>query len=272
VIPDDQLPRKFLNGMTKPGHDLRGAGSRISRFFGGRVAKPLSHTKPERGLLVPDDDLEVTPASVDVFYDESKAAHEVMDQVLVRYRTNTGAALALATGAATFFGFSTSPKGLFFAFSLFSYAVAALVAIAIYWPAAMSVNVAHDVGNRFTKQPPLLSTKLKYDLAKSHQEAIQKSRRQIGKPWGLANKFRILLSATSLVVVFAGFNSYLESRHPTATQPTHIVVDPIHIAVDPMHVAVDPMHIAVDPTHISIDPTCTVVIDPTHIDTSKDGK
>lgn len=54
------------------------------------------------------------PSAVEIFYDESKAARDVMDQILIRYRTNTTAVLALATGAATFFGFSNSPKGLFF--------------------------------------------------------------------------------------------------------------------------------------------------------------
>ena len=136
----------------------------------------------------------------------------------------------------------------------------------------MRVNVAHDVEDRLKKQPALISTKLRYDLADSHQEAIQKTASTNREAVGPGKQVQGSALATSLVVVFAGFNSYLESRHPTATQPTHVVVDPIHIAVDPMHVAVDPMHIAVDPTHISIDPTCTVVIDPTHIDTGKDGK
>ena len=61
----------------------------------------------------PDDEAAMYPTSVEIFYDESKAAREVMDELLVRYRTNTTAVLALATGAATFFGFSSSPKGLF---------------------------------------------------------------------------------------------------------------------------------------------------------------
>jgi len=200
----------------------------------------------------------VSPASVAIFYEESKTAHDVMDQVLVRYRTNTGAALALATGAATFFGFSNSPKGLFFAFALFFYGVAALAAIAIYWPAALRVNVAHDVGARFAKQPPLVSTKLQFDLAESHQEAIEKSRIQVGRRWGLANKFRILLAATSLLVVSAGINSYLESRRQTAIQPTHIIVDANQIVTHPIRVSIDPTH--------------TVVIDPIQTDIGKAAK
>ena len=51
------------------------------------------------------------PSAVEIFYDESKAARDVMDQLLIRYRTNTTAVLALATGAATFFGFSNKSEG-----------------------------------------------------------------------------------------------------------------------------------------------------------------
>ena len=69
------------------------------------------------------------------------------------------------------------------------------------------------------------STKLRFDLARGHQQAITQSIKLVGGWRGQANKFRILLLATSLVVIFAGVNGYLESKHPTETQPTHIVID-----------------------------------------------
>ena len=55
-----------------------------------------------------------------------------MDELLSRHRTNTTTVLALATGAATFSGFSNSPKGVFFVLSLGAYAVATFLAVAIY--------------------------------------------------------------------------------------------------------------------------------------------
>lgn len=79
-----------------------------------------------------------------------------MDDLRVKYRGNTTIVLALATGAATFFGFSDSPKALFFALSMVSYGFGALLAVSIYWPKAWRVNVAHDVadGMKTTTIPP----------------------------------------------------------------------------------------------------------------------
>lgn len=172
-----------------------------------------------------DDEPEVYPSSVEIFYNESKTARDAVDQLLLRYRTNTTAVLALATGAATFFGFASSPKGAFFIASLVSYGVATLLAVAIYWPSPWRVNVAYDVEERLEKPPPLRSTKLRWDLARGHQLAIAENTKLIDGWHGQASKFRVLLLATSLVVILAGVNSYLGSQSPTTTQPTHIVID-----------------------------------------------
>jgi hypothetical protein len=172
-----------------------------------------------------DDEPQVYPSTVEIFYDESKAARDVMDQLLLRYRTNTTAVLALATGAATFFGFANSPKGPFFIASLVSYGVATLLAVAIYWPSSWRVNVAYDVENRLSKSPPMGPTALRWDLARGHQQAIAQSIALVGGWRGQASKFRVLLLATSLVVIFAGVNSYLGSQHATTIEPTHIVID-----------------------------------------------
>jgi hypothetical protein len=98
-----------------------------------------------------------------------------MDQLLIRFRTNTTAVLALATGAATFFGFSNSPKGLFFVLSLISYAIAALFAAAIYWPKQWRVNAAYNVADTLSESPLTTAMKLRWDLALSHQQAIAES-------------------------------------------------------------------------------------------------
>jgi len=201
---------------------------------------------------VSEDKLQAYPSSVGIFYDESKAARDVMDQLLIRFRTNTTAVLALATGAATFFGFSNSPKGWFYLLSLVCYALAAVLAAAIYWPKPWRVNVAYDVEKTLSKSPPTTSMKLRWDLALGHQQAIAESLKLVGGWRGQATKFRILVLATSLVVIFAGVNSYLGSKHPATTPPTHIVIDPTHIVTDPIHITTDPSHIVMDPTHIDI--------------------
>ena len=189
------------------------------------------------------------PSAVEIFYEESKAARGAMDELLIRYRTNTTAVLALATGAATFFGFSNNPKGLFFVLSLISYAIAALFAAAIYWPKSWRVNAAYNVAKTLSKAPPTpksppttTAMKLRWDLALSHQEAIAESLKLVGERTvrlprridrvtpqrvkqvissitGQAIKFKILVVATAFVVIFAGVNSYLASQHPPTTPP-----------------------------------------------------
>ena len=86
------------------------------------------------------------------------------------------------------------------------------------------MNVAHDVADELQKKtlPP---TKLRWNLALGHQAAIAQSIKLVQGWRGQAAKFRVLLLATSLVVIFAGTNVYLESRAPHAVQPTHIVID-----------------------------------------------
>ena len=186
---------------------------------------------PRRGSVVSDDELDADhPSSVEILYDESKAAVNVIEQVLIRYRTNTTAVLALGTGAATFFGFSNSPKGLFFLLSLVSYAVGVLVAGAIYlpkrwwWRNVLFRVVTDNLSDSLSESPPT-TPKLRRDLASGYKQAITaglKLRMAQGR------KFRILLFATMCVVLFAGYDSYLASQHPTTTPPTHIVMDPTH--------------------------------------------
>jgi hypothetical protein len=234
--------------------------------------------------VVSDDDLDAYPSSVEIFYDESKAARDAMDQLLIRYRTNTTAVLALATGAATFFGFSNNSKGLFFLLAIVCYAVAAIFATAIYWPKPWRVNVAYNVADTLSKSPPTAPMKLRWDLALGHQQAIAESLKLVGgrtvhaprwvsrltprwasqrtPRWvsrvassitGQATKFRILVLATASVVIFAGVNSYVASRQPATTPPpVHIVIDPMHIETDRIHVTMDPSHIVIDPTHVDI--------------------
>ncbi|WP_131829155.1 hypothetical protein [Mycobacterium numidiamassiliense] len=142
-------------------------------------------------------------------YDESKAAVDVLDQLLIRYRTNTTAVLALGTGAATFFGFSDSPKGLFFLLSLVSYAVGVGVAVRIYWPRRWRDDIYHVLEDSLRKSPPPASMELRRDLARHYQQAIARGLElRTRRAW----EFRILLFATACVVIFAGINSYCASQ------------------------------------------------------------
>lgn len=162
--------------------------------------------------------------SVKLFYEESKAARTVMDELLIRYRTNTTAVLALATGAATFFGFSDSPKGPFFIASLVAYGLATFLAIAIYWPTRWRVNAVYDAA-AVLQSKTVSPTKMYWDLALGHQQAIEASMRLVESRFGRAARFRALLFATSLVVIFAGVNVYQQSQFPDISTPTRIVIE-----------------------------------------------
>jgi hypothetical protein len=267
-------PRLMCRSTGEPPRRASSSAWRLGRG-GGLAIRSHANLQPRRGSVVSDDELEAYPSSVGIFYDESKAARDAMDQLLIRYRTNTTAVLALATGAATFFGFSDSPKGLFFLLSIVSYAVAALFATAIYWPKPWRVNAAYNVADTLSKSPPRPPMKLRWDLALSHQQAIAESLKVVGgrtvlaprwvsrvtPRWvcraassltGQAMKFRVLVLATASVVIFAGVNSYLASQPPPRTPPTHIVIEPTHIDTDRIHITVDPSYIVMDPTHVGI--------------------
>lgn len=90
------------------------------------------------------------PEAVELFYEESKAAREALDATLKEYRSNTTTALALATGAAAFFGFEDSGKGIFFVLALVAYGIAALLAVAVFWPHGWLMNPASDFAQRLT--------------------------------------------------------------------------------------------------------------------------
>ncbi|MGU3500895.1 hypothetical protein [Mycobacterium sp. C31M] len=163
--------------------------------------------------------------SVELFYEESKAAREVMDKLLATYRTNTTTVLALATGAATFFGLSDSPKGIFFIFSMVAYGIGSLVAVTIYWPQAWRVNVAHDAAEGLVANE-IVPMRMHWNLALGHQEAIGETIRLIDGKWGVAVKFRLLLLATASVVLLAGLNVYQASQQqPAPDEPTRVIIE-----------------------------------------------
>jgi hypothetical protein len=92
--------------------------------------------------------MKIYPDTAKLFFEESGKARTWIDDLLKQYRTNTTAVLALATGAATFFGFENSAKGWWFAAAIAAYAGAALLSASILWPRNWAYNVAHDMHRR----------------------------------------------------------------------------------------------------------------------------
>jgi hypothetical protein len=162
------------------------------------------------------------PETVAVFYQESKAAREGLDDVIKQYRTNTTAVLALATGAATFFGLEQSVKGPFYVAALAAYGVAVLVAAMIYLPWSWVRNAAHDMGDALTDPAvgPISVAKAHFDLALAHQEGFRKNLTSIVK---VSRLYRVLLAMTALVIILAGVNTTQEE--PDAPdEPTRVIL------------------------------------------------
>jgi hypothetical protein len=162
------------------------------------------------------------PETVAVFYEESKAARLGLDEVIRQYRTNTTAVLALATGAATFFGLDQSVKGPFYVAALVAYGLAVLVGATIYLPWSWVRNAAHDMGDALldSAAPPMPVAKAHFDLAIAHQLGFTKNLRSIVK---VSRLYRLLLALTALVIMLAGVNTTQEEPD-TPDEPTRVIV------------------------------------------------
>jgi hypothetical protein len=161
------------------------------------------------------------PETVELFYEESKAARQGLDEVIRQYRTNTTAVVALATGAATFFGLEQSVKGPFYVAALIAYALAVLVGATIYLPWSWVRNAAHDMGDALLgTAPPMPITKAHFDLAMAHQLGFSKNLKSIVK---VSRLYRVLLALTALVIILAGVNTTQEA--PDAPdEPTRVIL------------------------------------------------
>ncbi len=140
--------------------------------------------------------------SIDILYNESKSALDAIDQLLIRYRTNATAVLALGTGATALFGFSNAPKCLWFAATLSCYALGVIAALLIYAPRGWRDDIYDFLhANMHSKEPP---EKLQEGLVAAYQKAIKRGRDL--RVWRAA-EFMVLLAATAGVVIFAGIDS-----------------------------------------------------------------
>jgi hypothetical protein len=169
--------------------------------------------------------VELNKDAVKVFYEEAKEASQSVDAALDRFRDNTTKVLALATGAAAFFGFEDSEKsGLFFA-ALAAYAVAVLMALLIYWPKRWLVNVSGDLGDALVvpRANPVSATKVYLDLGRNYQTAHKENIHQIRRKFGISDRFQLLVVFTALVVIFGGWNAAVNPKQ-SSNEPTRIEI------------------------------------------------
>lgn len=163
----------------------------------------------------------VHPDTVELFFTESKNASDELGDALKNYRSNVVTVLAVATGAAAFFGFDKSSKGVFYALALGAYAAAALAAIPILWPFEWKTNPASDFKAALADQPGMIKTKAQYDLAVAYQAIWQHNEKLIRS---ISRWFQITTLLAVAVVLLAGINATVQ--HPAVPdKPTHIVID-----------------------------------------------
>lgn len=163
----------------------------------------------------------VHPDTVELFFTESKSASDELADALKSYRSNVVTVLAVATGAAAFFGFDKSSKGTYYVLALIAYGLAALAAIPILWPKGWMMNPASDFEDALATDPGMIKTKAQYDLAVGYQKAWSNNHEVIRS---ISRWFEVTIMLVVAVVVLAGINSTVQ--HPAVPdKPTHIVID-----------------------------------------------
>lgn len=167
---------------------------------------------------------EVFLDTLKLYYEESKVAREKVEGLVQKYRSNTSTLLALATASAAFFGFSQGPRQqVWYVVALAGYGIAVAVAFWIYAPASIMSNVAYDTQEALFTADALTPSEIYYAYAVAHQEAIKYAQNDVMKTFGVANRFRLLISAVAVLVIAASLSVALGSPQPT--HPTHIVID-----------------------------------------------
>ncbi len=169
--------------------------------------------------------MEVDTEAVKTFYEESKAAKEKMDDLLKQYRSNTTVTLTFATAAATFFGFSDSPKGAAFVAALAAYGVGVILALSIYAPITWYYNLAHDFEDNISGLTP---EKMYYDLGVGYQKAFNQARSKLAGdgrwPPAISTRFLALVVAAALTVILAGIN-VATAGAPAPDPPTRVIIE-----------------------------------------------
>jgi hypothetical protein len=179
------------------------------------------HRQKTRGALMG----RVCPETVKLYYEESKAARAQVEALLDKYRTNTSTLLALASAAIAFFGFSTGPRQpVCYWISIAFYGLAVAVSFLIFVPIPTKVNVAYNTAGALAgPAAPIIPTKLYYDYAVGHQNAINHALKIVDGKFGIATRFRALIIAVAVLIVSASLSVALGTERPP--NPTHVIVD-----------------------------------------------
>lgn len=169
-----------------------------------------------------DVDLE----TVKLYREESKAARDKVEGLLDKYRANTSTLLALATAAVAFFGFADGPRDkTWYLIAVIAYIVAVGIAIWIYKPTQVSVNVANDTRDAIFADVdhPFTPQEINYAYAVAHQNAIAEGIATVAGRFGLAHRFIALIVAIAVLVVAASLSVTFGSSAPTPA--THVVIE-----------------------------------------------
>lgn len=156
----------------------------------------------------------------------------VLDQAVgnvTTIRTNVTTILAFGTGAAAFFGLSGTQKHWPYAVSLVCYGLASLVALGVYIPIHLKLNVVMGLGTAIKADPkadPISLNDALGQITSDRQTAIAAVGTHLndGRLRGLGGRLVLVLVLVAASVLFAGANLLLPNSSSPAT-PTHIVID-----------------------------------------------
>lgn len=130
----------------------------------------------------------------------------------------------MSTAAAAFFGFSTGARqAVFHWIAIGSYLLAVTMAVLIFKPVPMKINVAHDTARELFVPPSMTPTQIYYEYACDRQDAILHAGAIMDGKLGIATRFRTLIAAIAVLIVSASLIVVLGSEQPVS--PTHVIVE-----------------------------------------------
>ncbi|KQU55495.1 hypothetical protein ASG84_22100 [Rhodococcus sp. Leaf278] len=163
------------------------------------------------------------PETVELFYNESKSAADEIKAVIPSFRTNATVVLAIATGAAAFFGFDDASKQPILAYlALGSYAAAAVAAACIFLPKTVAYNVgrtSYDYVYPSDRNNVPAKGDLQLDYARQWQSGITATAASVKS---VASYFTWLVVLVVAAVIFAGLS--VTYGPETTPQPTEITI------------------------------------------------
>lgn len=185
-------------------------------------AGPPAPTNPGGGQNRTPPGEQMSPETLELFYDEAKAEADGLLDTVKNYRSSSTTVLALATGAAAFFGFEDSAKGGWYAVALVFYAVAALLAVLIHQPRGWRQGAVVGLDRVLASPNPGISVdQARFDLGRLHVKHFEANLERVGR---VAALFKYLLAATALVIICAGINATVE-KPDAPEKPTRVIIE-----------------------------------------------